>query len=140
MVILSVDLGKVRTGLAICDKSEILASPLPLIKQTNREKLAISIDEMCKSRNAELIVLGLPKNMDGSEGDSAKSAREFAQMLKEITNLPIEFMDERGSTITAHNYLSLNDVRGKKRKETVDSVSAVIILEDFLRKRKNTSI
>lgn len=138
MIILSVDLGKVRTGIAVCDKDEIIASPLPLIKETNREKLINKIEEICKIRNPELIVVGLPKNMDGSEGASAENARAFGKELSTKISIPVEWSDERGTTITAHNYLNFTDTRGKKRKETVDSVSAVIILEDYLLKRKNT--
>lgn len=137
MIILSVDLGKVRTGIAVCDKDEIIASPMPIIKETNREKLVEKIKIICLERKPELIVLGLPKNMDGTEGESAKNARSFGQELSTSTGLVVEFSDERGTTITAHNYLNITDTRGKKRKQTVDSVAAVIILEDFLRKRKN---
>ena len=102
MVILAVDLGKVRTGVAICDKFEVLASPVEVITEHNREKLAVRIAEICKERKPEMIVLGLPKNMDGSEGESAQAARAFGEMLKEKTELPLEFGDERGTTITAH--------------------------------------
>ena len=137
MVILAVDLGKVRTGVAICDKFEVLASPVEVITEHNREKLAVRIAEICKERKPEMIVLGLPKNMDGSEGESAQAAKAFGEMLKEKTELPLEFGDERGTTITAHGYLHNTDTRGKKRKNVVDAVAATIILEDYLRKRKN---
>lgn len=137
MVILAVDLGKVRTGVAICDKFEVLASPVEVITEHNREKLVVRIAEICKERKPEMIVLGLPKNMDGSEGESAQAARAFGEMLKEKTGLPLEFGDERGTTITAHGYLNNTDTRGKKRKNVVDAVAATIILEDYLRKRKN---
>ena len=103
----------------------------------NREKLANRIAEICKERKPEMLVLGLPKNMDGSEGESAISAREFGELLKEKTELPLDFSDERGTTITAHNFLNNTDTRGKKRKSVVDAVAATIILEDYLRKRKN---
>ncbi len=137
MIILSVDLGKVRTGIAVCDKDEIIASPLAVIKETNREKLVDKINEICVLRKPELIVLGLPKNMDGTEGESAKNARLFGENMQEKTGINVVFSDERGTTITAHNYLNATDTRGKKRKQTVDSVAAVIILEDYLLKRKN---
>lgn len=137
MVILSVDLGKARTGTAVCDKSELIASPLEVISEFNRGKLAKRIAGLCNERRAELIVLGLPKNMDGSEGESAAAAREFGEILKEATGLPVAFCDERGTTITAHSYLNTTDTRGKKRKAVVDAVAAVIILEDYLRYRKN---
>ncbi len=136
MVIVSVDLGRVNTGIAACDKSEIIASPVGVIKERNYDKLAEKIDVIVKERSAELIVMGLPKNMDGSEGESAINAREFGEKLSTVTGLEVQFLDERGTTITAHNYLNITDTRGKKRKQTVDSVAAVIILEDFLRSRK----
>lgn len=137
MIILAVDLGKSRTGTAICDKSEIIASPVEVIAEHNKEKLADRIKAIAAERKAEQIVLGLPKNMDGSEGESAQNAKEFGKMLAEVTGIPVDFSDERGTTITAHGYLNVTDTRGKKRKAVVDAVAATIILEDYLRKRKN---
>lgn len=137
MVILSVDLGKVRTGIAVCDSMEIIASPVSVIRETNKEKLSFKIKDLAVEKKAELIVMGLPKNMDGTEGESAQNVRIFAEILSKETGLIIDFSDERGTTITAHSYLNFTDTRGKKRKETVDSVAAVIILEDYMRKRKN---
>lgn len=136
MIILAVDLGKARTGLAICDKTEMLASPLAQIAEKNPEVLADKIAEIVKERAVELIVLGLPKNMDGSEGESAQNAREFAQVLKEKTGLIVKMQDERGTTITAHNFLNATNTRGKKRKNVVDSVAATIILQNFLDSRR----
>lgn len=132
MIIISVDLGKARTGLAISDKTGFLASPLTMIEEKSEkkrlEKVALAVTE----NKAELVVVGLPKNMDGSEGDSAKGAREFASQLTELTGIKTVMQDERGTTITAHNYLSNRDVRGKKRKAAVDIVAASIILQDYL--------
>lgn len=76
--------------------------------------------------------------MDGTEGESAQNARAFAQQLNKLCNLPVEMQDERGTTITAHNFLNTTDTRGKKRKKVVDTVAATIILEDYLNYRKNT--
>lgn len=137
MIILSVDLGKARTGIAICDKSEIIATPLKVIAQHNREKLADEIAEITKERKVEIIVMGLPKNMDGSEGESAQNARAFGKILEEKTGISVNFSDERGTTITAHSYLNATDTRGKKRKAVVDAVAATIILEDYMNYRKN---
>lgn len=137
MIIMAVDLGKARTGIAICDKLEMLSSPLTQISEYNRERLLEKISNLAKEKKAELIVVGLPKNMDGSEGDSAKGAREFAEKLAEMSGINIDMQDERGTTITAHNYLNFTDTRGKKRKNVVDTVAATIILEDYLNKRKN---
>ena len=137
MIILAVDLGKARTGLAICDKGEILASPAGVIEQYDRVKLCCRVCETAKERRAERIVVGLPVNMDGSEGESAAGAREFAEMLRAESGLPVVMSDERGTTITAHQYLNETDTRGKKRKAVVDSVAATIILEDYLQFRRN---
>lgn len=138
MVIMAVDLGKARTGIAICDKTELLASPLTQINEYNREKLLDKISGLAKEKRAELLVVGLPKNMDGSEGESAKNARTFADELAEKTGLPVDMQDERGTTITAHNYLNATDTRGKKRKSVVDAVAATIILEDYLNRKHNS--
>ena len=137
MKILAIDLGGVRTGLAICDKDELLASPLCVIEQRNYEKLADQILEIVRKNNVEHLVLGLPKNMDGSEGDSAKRAYDFAELIKDKTGLDVFMKDERGTTITAHNFLNTTDVRGKKRKSVVDAVAATIILQDYLDYRRN---
>lgn len=132
MIILAVDLGKARTGLAVCDKNEILASPLAQISEKNPEILLEKIANVALVKQAELIVMGLPKNMDGTEGDSAKYAREFAKKLMDRTGLIVRMQDERGTTITAHNYLNATNTRGLKRKNVVDSVAATIILQNFL--------
>ncbi len=138
MIILSVDYGDVRTGIAVCDKNEMLASPVCVIKQMNPQLLCDEIDKHCKRLQVSSIVCGLPKNMDGSEGFRAESCREFAKMLEEKTGLPVALFDERLTTVSAHNYLNATNTRGKKRKETVDAVAATLILEDYLTFRKNT--
>lgn len=140
MVILAVDLGKARTGVAICDKGEMLASPIGTITDRNLERVADKIAEYAVQRKAERLVVGLPKNMDGTEGESAQNARAFAQLLSEKCGLPVDMQDERGTTITAHSFLNATDTRGKKRKQAVDTLSATIILEDYLNKRKNQRI
>lgn len=132
MIIISVDLGKARTGLAVSDKTGFLASPLMMIEEKSEKKRLEKVAQAVIDNKAELVVVGLPKNMDGSEGDSAKSAREFASQLTEITGIKTVMQDERGTTITAHTYLSNRDVRGKKRKAQVDIVAASIILQDYL--------
>ncbi len=136
MIILSVDLGKARTGLAICDKDEMLATPLAQISEKNPKLLLDKVSSVAFARQAELIVVGLPKNMDGTEGEAAKNAREFAAGLKERTKLLVHMQDERGTTITAHNYLNATNTRGKKRKNVVDSVAATIILQNYLDSRR----
>ncbi len=137
MKILSVDYGDVRTGLAACDKSELLASPLTVIKEENAKKCALKICGYAESENAELIVVGYPKNMDGSAGERAEKCERFSKLLSQLSGLPVELWDERQTTVSAHNYLNETNVRGKKRKEVVDAVAAVIILEGYLAYRKN---
>lgn len=137
MVILSVDYGDVRTGIAVCDRLEMLASPVEVIQETDRERLAEKISALSLAKKAEKIVLGLPKNMDGTEGFRAQACRELGALLEEKTGLPLVFQDERLTTVSAHNALNVTNTRGKKRKAVIDAVSAVIILEDYLRKTKN---
>lgn len=137
MVILGVDLGKARTGVAVCDKSELLASPVEVVNEHNRERLLARVAQLAKERRAEQIVVGLPRNMDGSEGESAQNARAFGAELAETTGLPVDFSDERGTTITAHGFLNETNTRGKRRKATVDAVAATIILQDYLDYRRN---
>ena len=137
MIILSVDYGRVRTGIAVCDKKEIIASPVTVITEVRQEILAEKIAAIAAEKRAEQIVVGLQRNMDGSEGESAENVRNFAEILKERSQLEIVFRDERCTTVTAHEYLNMTDTRGKKRKAVVDSVAAVIILEDYLSFRRN---
>ena len=140
MVIMSVDLGKSRTGIAVCDKTEFLASPYTVIFEKSPNQLPEKVAQAAKEVKAELIVVGLPKNMDGSEGESAQNARDFAKKIQDLTGLETVMQDERGTTITAHNFLNTTNTRGKKRKNVVDEVAATIILQDFLDKRKNKNL
>lgn len=133
MVILAVDLGKVRTGIAACDKDELLAFPVCVIKETNREKLCAKISKIVLEKNAKLIVLGLPKNMDGTEGQSAKDAREFGKILENNLKIKVELFDERCTTIIANEVLINNNKKGSSKKNIIDSASATVILQDYLK-------
>lgn len=137
MKILAVDLGAARTGLAVCDENEILASPAGVISERDMGRLSASVAAEAEKRGAGRIVVGLPRNMDGSEGESAKNARAFAEKIKEASGLPVFMQDERGTTITAHGYLNDTNTRGKKRKKIIDTVAATVILQDYLARRKN---
>lgn len=137
MVILAVDYGDVRTGLAVCDKSEFLASPVCVITERNTDKVISAVAEKAKELKAEEIAVGLPKNMDGSEGFRADACREFAEKLEKETGIKTVLRDERLTTVSAHKIMNMTDVRGNKRKNTVDAVAAVIILEDYMTYRKN---
>ena len=138
MKIMSVDSGKVRTGIAISDTGESFAFPNCVITEYNEEKLAGRIVDKAKELSAELIVVGHPKNMDGSEGFRAKECAELAQKIETLGGIKTVLFDERCTTVSAHTVLNFNDVKGKKRKKSVDAVAAVMILEDYLAFRKNT--
>ena len=136
MIIMSIDLGQARTGLAVCDKEEILASPLCTIKEKKLKPLAEKIQEKVIETKTELIIVGLPLNMDGSLGESAKRSMEFKEILASQINLPISLWDERKTTFSAHEYLNTLNIRGNKRKNIIDALSASIILENYLNYRK----
>ena len=138
MIILAVDYGRVRTGIAVCDKNEMLASPVGVIKEYSPFSLAERVSELAREKDAQQIVLGLPRNMDGSEGESAQNVRAFREILAEKSGLEVVLRDERCTTVTAYEYLNMSNKRGKKRKEVVDSVAAVVILEDYLNYRRNS--
>ena len=136
MIIMSVDLGKARTGIAVSDPSGQFAFPKDVITEYNTDRLVDKVCEKAKEYEAQRIVVGYPKNMDGTLGERAQECAAIAEQIKKISTLETVLWDERCTTVTAHNYLSMNNVRGKKRKQTVDAVAAVIILEDYLRSLK----
>ena len=133
MIIMSVDLGKARTGIAVSDPSGQFAFPKDVITEYNTDRLVDKVCEKAKEYEAQRIVVGYPKNMDGTLGERAQECANIAEQIKITSGLETVLWDERCTTVTAHNYLSMNNVRGKKRKQTVDAVAAVIILEDYLR-------
>ena len=137
MIIMSVDLGKARTGIAVSDGGESFAFPKQVITEYNTEKLVEKIKNCAMEYSARLIVVGLPKNMDGSLGWRAEECRVIAEKIKALSGLETVLWDERCTTVSAHTALNFTDTRGKKRKNVVDAVAAVIILEDYLQYRKN---
>lgn len=134
---MAIDYGDVRTGVAVCDKMEMLASPVCVIEQRNADLLIDKICSLIPDYKPELIVVGLPKNMDSSEGERAQKCKAFAQSLFEKSGIETVMRDERLSTVVAHNVLNTTNTRGKKRKAVVDQVAAVMILQDFIDFRKN---
>ncbi len=136
MKILAVDYGDSRTGLASCDKSESIASPVGTISEWNRERLLQKIADKAHELDTELIVVGLPKNMNGSEGERADKCREFATQLSEVSGIETVMWDERITTVEAIGILNETNVRGKKRKAVIDTVAATLILENYLEYRK----
>ena len=133
MKILAVDYGDSRTGLAGCDESETVTSPItPQIEEKSMNKVAAAAVEAARARQAAGLVCGLPKNMDGTEGKRAEKSRRFAQRLADMAGMPVVMWDERRTTVSAAAILADNDTFGQKRKEKLDSVSAAVILESFL--------
>lgn len=137
MIIMSVDLGKARTGIAVSDCGESFAFPKKVITEYNEQKLIDKICDTAKELDAKLIIVGYPKNMDGSAGWRAEECKAIADRITEISGLETVLWDERCTTVSAHTALNITNTRGKKRKEVVDAVAAVIILEDYLTYRKN---
>lgn len=135
MKYIGVDYGKSRIGVARSDSLGFLATPLGTIHEKN---FRIQLDKLCElieKEKADKIIFGLPKNMDGTEGESAELIREFAQKASDRLNIPYEFVDERLSTVSAHKILNDVNMSGsKKRRDVVDTVSAVIILQSYLDK------
>ena len=136
MIMMSVDYGDVRTGVAFCDKSEVLASPYGVIHESYQPKLVQKLAEIAAEKGAQKIVVGLPVNMDGSYGFRCDACRELGKMLQETSGIEVDYQDERLTTVIAHDFLSANNVKGKKRKEKVDAVSAVLILQSYIDKNK----
>lgn len=136
MIIMGVDLGRARTGLSICDEEETLARPLTLLRQKDEQLICYEICGAAAATRTRIIVMGLPLNMDGTEGESARFAREMGEKVSEITKIPVEYVDERCTTITANRLLNDTNTRGKKRKAALDGVAATVILESYLEKRR----
>ena len=136
MIILSIDYGEKRTGIAVCDKNEMLASPVSTIEESYAPKLIEIISKLVDDYKAELIVVGKPVNMDGSEGERALKCKDFASLLSKSVNVNCEMFDERMTTVIAQKSLNVTNTRGNKRKSVVDALSAQIILQDFIDFRK----
>ena len=136
MKIMAVDLGQVRTGLAVSDPTEQLASPVGTITEKNTDKLLEKVAAAAREQGVQQLVVGHPRNMDGSRGESARRAETFAASLEQAAALPVVLWDERMTTVSAIGYLNQTDTRGKKRKAVVDTVAATIILQDYLDSRR----
>jgi putative Holliday junction resolvase len=136
--VLGVDFGDTRTGLAVSDTSRFLASGIGYVSPGGIVKTADKVAEVALEQKVSAIVVGLPKNMDGSEGFRADRCREFADLLRErLENIPVAMMDERMTTMSASRYLNETNTRGQKRKGVIDTLSAQIILQNALDRLKN---
>ena len=136
MIILGIDYGDVRTGVSVCDKTEFLASPVTVITESYMPKLIDKIINIINDKKPELIVVGLPKNMDGSLGFRAQACTEFANTLSEKCGIQTVLWDERLTSVIAHKQLQLSCKREKKHKEIVDAAAATEILQSYLDSRK----
>lgn len=132
MRVLAVDYGDARTGIAMSDLLCSIVGSTTVIHSRNQDKTIEQIVKLVQDNGVGEIVVGLPKNMDGSEGPRAELCRQFADKLRLATGLEIAMWDERRTTVEAHNILSMHDYHGKKRKNTVDAVAASLILEGYL--------
>lgn len=129
---LGVDYGDKRTGLAECDVSGMLASGICTISEGGMRKTAERVAREAESRACKKIIIGLPKNMDGTEGERTEVIRAFAALVSEYTAIPIDFYDERMTTMVAYRFLGETGTFGKKRKDAVDTLSAEIILQNYI--------
>ena len=132
MRIMGIDYGDARTGVAVSDLLCSIVGSTTVVHSRNMEKTVSEICRMVKESDVGQIVIGLPKNMDGTEGARAELCRAFARLVEEATGLPVALWDERRTTVEAHNILSQHNYHGKKRKDTVDAVAAALILEGYL--------
>ena len=130
--VMAIDYGDARTGVAVSDLLCSIVGSTAVIHSRNQEKTIAQLREMVEKQDVGEIVVGLPKNMNGTEGPRAELCREFARLLEEATGLPVHLWDERRTTVEAHNILSQHNYHGKKRKDTVDAVAASLILEGYL--------
>ena len=136
--LLGVDFGDVRTGLAVSDAARYLASGLATVAPGSMTKTADEVARVAREQNAVAIVLGLPVNMNGSEGPRAEHAKMFADMLDErVGEMPVLLLDERMTTMAASRFLNETGTRGQKRKQVIDTLSAQIILQNALDRLKN---
>lgn len=136
MRVMGVDYGDARTGVAVSDLLCSIVGTTTVIHSRNMEKTVNQLCEIVKKEEVGEIAVGLPKNMDGTEGARAELCRSFARELEKATGLPVKLWDERRTTVEAHNILSQHNYHGQKRKNTVDAVAAALILEGYLAFRK----
>lgn len=132
MRILALDHGTVRIGLAVSDEMKLFAQPLDYLPAEPFAEFVQRLKAIVKEKEVDLIVVGMPRNMDGSYGPAAQRVREFVIALKEAIPMPIRTWDERLTSVTANRLLSEGNVRGEKRKEKVDKVAAAVLLQSYL--------
>ena len=134
---LGVDYGDKRTGIAECDISGILASAVGTVAEGGMRKTAERVAKEAKERGCVKIIIGMPRNMDGSFGERTEVVKAFAEILKELTDAQIDFCDERMTTMAACRFLDASGTFGKKRKNAVDALSAELILQNYIDKERH---
>ncbi len=139
MKVLAIDYGEARTGVAISDPTGLLAGFTTVIHSRDPKEVARRLAELAREHGAERLVMGYPRNMDGTEGPRAQLYREFAGLVEEVSGMEVALWDERRTTVDAHRILSETGNRGKRRKEKVDAVAATLILEGYLGFLRNSS-
>ena len=135
MRLMGIDYGDARVGIALSDPLMIMSQGYKTIQNDGTDALFVEIVEIIKEKEVTKIVIGLPKNMDNSQGFRTDATMEFAEKLKTFTDVEIDFSDERLTTVSAHGFLNEMNVRGKKRKGAVDTLSAALILETYMKKK-----
>ena len=137
MKIMAVDYGDSHTGIACCDRTETLASPLGVINEKDFNICAQKVAAAAVEYEVGEVVVGNPINMNGTYGPRSEKCRQFADLLSNYLEIPVIMWDERSTTVTAHNMMNEVNRRGKKRKETIDAVAAAVILENYLAYKAN---
>ena len=137
---LAVDYGDTRTGLAECDPSGMIASGIGTIREGGMRNTAVRVAKEAAARGCCRIIIGLPKNMDGSLGSRSETVRAFGDLLAGLTDVPIDYYDERMTTMQAYRYLGETETYGKRRRAAIDTLSAEIILQDYLSWEKNRKV
>ncbi len=140
MRIMGVDFGDARTGIAVSDPAGFLASPVCVIKETVFDETIKKAAIFAKDYSVGQIVVGYPKNMNGTIGERAEKSKLFASQLETLTGVQVKLWDERCTTMSAAVYMNATDTRGKKRKNTIDAAAATLILQDFLDFQRNTKL
>ena len=134
---LGVDYGDKRTGLAECDASGLISSGIGTVSEGGMRNTAERVAREAESRGCKKIIIGLPKNMDGTEGFRVETVRAFGEILSSLTDIPIDYYDERMSTMEAYRFLDGAGTFGKKRKGVVDTLSAQIILQNYIDRERS---
>ena len=138
MRVMAIDYGDARTGVAVSDATGSIVGSTSVIHSRNRTQVIDALVRLRQENGAECLVVGFPRNMDGSEGPRAALYRDFAAALAEAAGMEVVLWDERRTTVEAHNILSASGYHGKRRKDTVDAVAASLILEGYLAYLRNT--